>query len=87
MEGVVYVLCAATALACGLLLVRGFRRSRSRLLLWCGACFLILFAENAVLFLDLVVITNVDLLLVRRGLSLVAVSVLLFGLVWDTPRR
>ncbi len=87
MEGFVYILCAATALACGLLLIRGYRKSRTRLLLWCGLCFLILFIENVVLFVDLVVVPEADLLLLRRGFSLVAVSVLLFGLVWDTPRR
>jgi len=57
------------------------------LLLWCGLCFLILFIENVVLFVDLVIVPNVDLLLLRRSLSLVAVLVLLFGLVWDTHRR
>ena len=87
MEDTVYLLCAATALACGLLLLRGYRKSRTRLLLWCGLCFLILFIENVVLFVDLVIVPNVDLLLLRRSLSLVAVLVLLFGLVWDTHRR
>ncbi|VTT96846.1 Conserved uncharacterized protein OS=Stigmatella aurantiaca (strain DW4/3-1) GN=STAUR_7570 PE=4 SV=1 [Gemmataceae bacterium] len=87
MEGVVYLLCAATALACGVLLVRGYRRSRSRLLMWCGLCFLLLCAENVVLFIDLVVLPDLNLLVVRRGLTLAGVSVLLFGLVWDAPRR
>jgi len=87
LEDTVYLLCAATALACGLLLLRGYRKSRTRLLLWCGLCFLILFIENVVLFVDLVIVPNVDLLLLRRSLSLVAVLVLLFGLVWDTHRR
>jgi len=86
-EGTVYFLCAATALACGVLLLRGYRKTRTRLLLWCGLCFLLLFLENAVLFVDLMIVPSVDLLLVRRSISLIAVSVLLFGLVWDTPRR
>ncbi|MCE9566712.1 MAG: DUF5985 family protein [Planctomycetes bacterium] len=87
MEGFVYLLCAATALTCGLLLLRGYRKSRTRLLLWCGLCFVILFAENAVLFVDLVIVPHIDLMLLRRCLSLAAVSLLLFGLIWDTPRR
>lgn len=87
MEGAVYLLCAATALACAGLLLRGSYRTRTRLLLWCGLCFLLLFAENMVLFVDRVVIPEVDLLPVRRTIALVAVSVLLFGLVWDSPRR
>ena len=87
MEGAVYLLCAATALACGLLLVRGYRRSRARLLLWCGLCFLALFGENVVLFVDRVVFPKEDLLLAGRALGLAGVSVLLVGLVWDAPRR
>lgn len=87
MEGAVYLLCAATALACGLLLVRGFYRTRTRLLLWCGLCFLVLFAENVLMFVDDVIIPDVQLVVFRRGLALVGVAVLLFGLVWDAPRR
>jgi hypothetical protein len=59
-EGVIYLLSAATALACALLLLRGYRRSRTRLLLWCGLCFLALFAENVMLFIDLEVLPEVD---------------------------
>jgi hypothetical protein len=86
-EGAVYLLCAATALACGLLLLRGFFRTRARLLLWCGLCFLILFAENVMMFVDDVIVPDVQLVLWRRGLALIGLSVLLFGLVWDAPRR
>ena len=87
MEGAVYLLCSGTALVCGLLLVRGYNRTRTRLLLWCGLCFLILFAENMLMFVDDVLVPEVPLVLLRRGLALGGVSVLLFGLVWDAPRR
>ena len=83
LEGVVYVLCAATALACALLLLRGYRRSRTRLLLWCGLCFLALAAENVVLFLDLVVFPDLYLLPLRRSFALVGVAALLYGLIWE----
>ena len=36
---VVYVLCALTALACAVLLFRGYRASGARLLLWSAVCF------------------------------------------------
>ena len=85
MEGTAYVLCAITALACGVLLLRGYRRSRSRLLLWVGLFFLALVAENVILFVDLVVIPEVDLLTVRRAIGLGGVAVLLYGLIWE-PR-
>jgi hypothetical protein len=83
LEGAVYILCAATALACAVLLLRGYRRSRTRLLLWCGLCFLALSAENVVLFFDFVVYQDVNLLALRRGFALVGVSVLLYGLIWE----
>lgn len=84
MEGAVYVLCAATALACGALLFLGYRRSHSRLLLWCGLFFLALFAENALLFVDRIVMPDVELLSIRRTVGLVGVAVLLYGLIWES---
>lgn len=79
----IYVLCALTALACCLLLLRGYRRSGVRLLLWCGLCFLALTVENVVLFIDLVVVPEIDLSpyhFVTAGLGAV---VLLYGLIWE----
>jgi len=84
MEGAVYLLCAATALACALLLVRGYRRSGSRLLLWCGLFFFALSVENVVLFVDMVVVPEIDLLSARRAVGLGGVAVLLYGLVWES---
>jgi hypothetical protein len=82
-EGLVYFLCAATALACGALLFRGFRRSGSRLLLWCGLFFLTLTLENVTLFIDLVVVPDIDLFALRTSAALVGVTLLLIGLIWD----
>jgi hypothetical protein len=82
-EGAVYLLCAATALACGLLLLRGFRRSRVRLLLWCGLFFLALFAENVLLFIDVVLVPDIDLSGVRNSVALAGTALLLYGLIWD----
>jgi hypothetical protein len=83
LEGAVYLLFAATALACGLLLLRGFRRSRVRLLLWCGLFFLALFAENMLLFIDLVLVPGIDLSSVRNSVALAGTFLLLYGLIWD----
>ena len=35
----VYVLCLLTSLACAVLLLRSYRQTRIRLLLWSGLCF------------------------------------------------
>jgi hypothetical protein len=85
LEGGVYLLCATTALACAALLLRGYSRSRSRLLLWCGLFFLAMVVENVVLFLDLHVVgAETNLFPVRRTVGLIGVFVLLYGLVWES---
>ena len=78
-----YLLCAATALLCVILLLRAFARSGVRLLLWSGICFIALALENGLLFLDLAVFTDVDLRLWRNGVALIGLLCLLFGLIWD----
>ena len=84
MAELVYVLCAVTSIACAVLLLRGYWRSRMRLLFWSGLCFAGLALNNVVLFVDLVIIPSVDLSLVRSGTALIAMLVLLFGLVWES---
>ncbi len=85
MEGVIYLLCATTALACSVLLLRGYRRSGVRLLLWCGFCFLALTAENVFLFLDRIVFPDpdTDLSPFHISAAVVGVAVLLYGLIWE----
>ena len=83
MEGLIYLLCAASALACGVLVLRGFRRSGVRLLLWCGLFFLSLALENIILFIDLILVPEMDLFLLRTSVALIGVTLLLVGLVWD----
>ncbi len=83
MPEAVYLLCAITSLACGVLLLRGWRARRSRLLLWSGLCFALLFLNNVLLFADLVVVPSVDLSLYRGLTQLAGGSPLLFGPIWD----
>ena len=80
---VVYVLCLATSVLCLVLLVRAYLRTRTGLLLWSALCFVGLAVNNMLLFLDLVVFTEVDLLLFRTLSALAAVGVLLFGFIWE----
>lgn len=82
---VVYLLCAATSLVCAILLLRGYFTSRGRLLLWSGLCFVFLALENAILFVDIVLIPEIDLGLgmVRRGTALGGLLLLLYGLVFE----
>ncbi len=82
----VYLLCFATSAACAVLLARNYFRTRARLLLWSALCFLLLAANNLVVVVDLLLIPHVSLSLPRILLSLGAVSVLLFGFIWDLER-
>ena len=84
MASVVYVLCALTCLACTALLLRGFRRSGVRLLLWSSLCFALLALENAILFVDRVIIPQTDLSALRNGIGLLGLVLLLYGLIWES---
>ncbi len=83
MAEAVYILCALTSLMCAVLLLRAWRSSRLRLLLWSSLCFAGLAVNNLVLLLDLVIFPGVDMSVVRSITALASVSILLFGLIWD----
>jgi len=83
MAASIYLLCAATALACAGLLLRGYGRTRHRLLLWSGLCFLGMFLNNIVLILDRLVFPDRDLSTWRLGLALLALLPMLYGLIWE----
>lgn len=80
----VYILCALTSVACAVLLLRAWKRTESRLLLWSGLCFAVLAINNILLFVDLVLLPDaVDLYLPRLITGVVSASILLYGLIWD----
>lgn len=80
----VYTLCAFTSLACAVLLLRGYVRSRARLLLWSGLCFVGLFVNNALLLVD--TRTMQDMSIWRSIPAVIGVALLLYGLVWESER-
>lgn len=84
MASLVYALCAVTSAGCVVLLIRGYRRQRNRLLLWSSVCFAGLFLNNLLLFIDLVLAPSVDLSAWRGFTGLGALLVLLYGLVWES---
>jgi hypothetical protein len=79
----VYVLCLFTSVVIALLLMRGFARSRTRLLLWSGLCFAGLAVNNLLLVLDHVVFDGEPLRTARDLVALAAPLVLLAGVIWD----
>jgi hypothetical protein len=83
MAEAVYLLCALTSALCAGLLLRGYRASKSSLLFWSGLCFLGLTLNNVLLFVDLVVMPDVDMRVWRSLPALLALLVLLYGLITE----
>jgi hypothetical protein len=86
MESLIYGLCALTAFGCFLLLYRGWRSNRTALLLWSALCFAGLTLSNVVLVVDKLVLVDRDLTTFRLVITLAAVLLLVFGLVWGDDR-
>jgi hypothetical protein len=84
MAGATYAMCFLTALACALLLTRGYRVSRTPLLFWSALCFWGQSLTNALAFVDLVVVVGRDLYWMRLASGILSVSVLLYGMVWES---
>ena len=79
----VYVLCALTSAACATLLLRAYRQTRVRLLLWSGLCFVGLALNNLLLVVDERMVPTTDLSTWRTVPALAGVALLIYGLVWD----
>ena len=83
MAEAVYILCALTSLLCAVLLLRAWRRSHLRLLLWSALCFGFLALNNFFVVLDLVVLPGLDLRLWRNLLAVAGILTLLYGFIMD----
>lgn len=83
MAEIVYALCALTSTLCAVLLLRGYRTNRVPLLFWSGLCFVGLALNNFLLFIDLIIVPQIDLFMWRTGVALAAMCVLLYGLIWE----
>jgi hypothetical protein len=86
LASLVYLLCFLTSLACAVLLMRAFRRTRSRLLLWTGLGFCALTLNNLLLVADLVIWAGVDLWGLRQAAGALAIVILLYGFLWEIDR-
>jgi hypothetical protein len=76
----IYSLCLLSSSACAWLLIRSYARTRTRLLLWSAACFFLLAVNN---FLVVLLPESIDLSFFRQFCNLLAVSILLFGFIWE----
>ena len=85
MPEVVYILCALTSILCAVLLLRGYRATRTRLLFWASLCFGFLAINNVILYFDLVILPpQIDLFWYRNAAALIGMLALVFGLTWES---
>lgn len=85
MATIVYALSTLTCVACAYLLLRSFTRNGTRLLLWSGLCFIGLALNNALATIDVNTPTELmDLSTIRVVVSIVSVSILIYGLTWES---
>ena len=82
-EAIVYFLCFVSSALCFYLLLSAFQRRRERLLLWSSLCFSLLAINNFLVFVDIILLPQVDLLPLRQLTALGAVAVLLYGFIWE----
>jgi hypothetical protein len=73
-----------TSIACMVLLFRSYLATRRRLLLWSGVCFVGQSVNNVVLFLDIVVLPDVDLRGIRLTAALVGMLFLIYGFISES---
>jgi hypothetical protein len=85
MDKAIYGLCMLTSMGVAWLLLRSYARTRFRLLLWSGLCFLALTANNVLLILDRIVFPDpaVDLSTWRLVAGVIAIVLLVGGLILE----
>jgi hypothetical protein len=83
MADLAYILCTLTSIGCAVLLLRGYKQSKSRLLFWSSLCFVGLALNNILLIIDVRVLPDVDLSNIRSLPALAGLLLLIFGLIWE----
>lgn len=84
MDKIVYSLCIMTSATCAFLLLRGYLKTKMRLLLWSTICFICLMLSNTMIYIDLIVYPEVDLLAIRHLITILGLSVLIYGMIQET---
>lgn len=80
----VYILCSIASSAVAILLLRTYRRTKVRFLLWSTLCFAGLALGNVLLYADMILFAGgPDLSLIRLLPSFVGYAILIYGFIWD----
>jgi len=80
----IYIACALTSAGCAWLLLKGYRATGTRLLMWAGLCFIGQTVDNVVLFVDLVLTPHTDLFYWRTLAGLAGMIALISGLILES---
>ncbi len=86
MGQIVYLLCFLTSFACSVFLFRGFRSTKYKLLFWSGLGFVGFALNNLVLMIDMMIVPQIDLSLLRTLLSVVGMTLLVYGLISEETK-
>lgn len=81
----VYVLCALTSSLCAFMLLMNYRSVRTRFLFWSALGFIGFAINNILLCVDILVVPQFDLSIIRTLPAVIGVLVWAWGFVWDTP--
>ena len=73
-----------TTLLCAVLLLRAYATVRRKLLLWSGLCFVVLTVTNFLVIADLMIFPEIDLYTYRLATTAIALTLLLYGLIWES---
>jgi hypothetical protein len=84
LKPIIYFMCLATSALCAALLVRSYLGNRTRLLLYSAICFIGLGLSNALLFVDLAVLPEIKLALLRQLTTLTGMAALIYGFIWES---
>lgn len=80
----IYLLSAGASLVAALLLLRQYRRTRTKLLFWSCVGFAGLAVNNVLVYVDLVLVPAIDLSVLRTAAAAAGILSLLYGLIWET---
>ncbi|MDI1432003.1 DUF5985 family protein [Polyangium sorediatum] len=83
MAETVYALCLLASLVCAALLLKNYRHTRLRLILWTGLCFSAMALNNLLLLTDLLIGPLADLSIPRVATAVIAVGLLLYGMITE----
>lgn len=82
----VYFLCLIASCSCAALLIRAYRRNRTKIVLWTAVGFIFLALNNLCLVADMVWFPSVYLLPLRQVTALLAICVMIYAFIWEVDK-